>query len=365
MRKYAENGVFSPRMFVSAYRVIIYFSYRYLGIPIKITYIFLVTGLQFLTVLITYRYFKRLIINHFAAFSWAIVVNMLGSIIVFPFINNLTSLGAANSLHNPTYAMMKPFALVTIFLFLDLINRLGRQMTETNDTVKLKVGDLLWIGMALLGATMLKPSFTLVFVPASVLFLFFLLLKHSTLKNSIRISSVFVLMSIPSLLMIAYQYKLVYAGDNRSSIMVDYFHRVISTQGIWFIPNLLVTLLLPALVGFAEYRRSSRELRTTFIFALLMWVIAFIQSGLLAEQGPRYMHGNLCWGILFAQFFLFLASVLMIVVNHADHVRNLKDCYLEMKQEILFAVSSLIIFLFLLRGVAVHGVKLVQLFFGR
>ena len=74
----------------------------------------------------------------------------------------------------------------------------------------------------------------------------------------------------------------------------------------WLAVKLLLSLLFPISVLATNFRRVRED-----CFLMLAWTLFAVGAGmtyLLAESGPRMIHGNMLWGAQIALFILFIQS---------------------------------------------------------
>lgn len=213
---------------------------------------------------------------------------MLVSAIYIPFFNHLY-LGQASSniYHNPTLIIVKPFAYLSLILFIRLLDQTNKKM-------------FWWATIILTLSVIMKPNFILAFLFTIPIYL---LLKKANLKHWL----LSIAMIVPTLFILVYQYVRTYNTQTTSSVMIDPF-------GVWnlWTPSPLFSFFLgtafPLAIVIFRYRQVWNSK-----FLLCSWiglVISYSQFILLAEGGQRFGDGNFAWGLQIFIAMVFLFSVI-------------------------------------------------------
>lgn len=217
--------------------------------------------------------------------------------IYLPFFNKHMYLGqfSPNIWHSPTMLLLKPFALLSFFFFMEFMDNNGNY-----SSYRFFTGSFL-----LLLSTVVKPSFVIAFLPAVGLYL--VILK----KMEIRLYGKVFLWAAPSLAVLAYQYLQTYQSQATQS----YFHdKVVFTSfGVFklYTPSVVISMLLvlafPLAVAVIGHRRVIHNplLRMTW----LVTFVAFLQAGFLAEE-RKFVQGAFISGYVIALFLLYVNSML-------------------------------------------------------
>lgn len=215
--------------------------------------------------------------------------------VYLPFYNKHMYIGqfSPNIWHSPTMLLLKPLALAAFYFFVRSF-----ELPENKKRLYLLAGSSL-----LLLSTMTKPSFVIVFLPATVIYL--LLFKRGRNRQYGALS----LFAAPSVMMLAYQYLRTY----QSSETASYFHDkiIFSFFGVMklYSPSIIVSTLLvlafPLSVLFA-----ARKIIADNQYLVLAWLttlIAFLQAAFLAEQ-QKFAQGAFCFGYVISLFLLYFFS---------------------------------------------------------
>ncbi len=221
---------------------------------------------------------------------------LLAGSIWLPFIHRRMFLlqGSPNVWHNPTVILLKPLALIAFLLWA------GRSWLRPSNPV----GADALASATLLLATLVKPNFTLSFLPAAFLWL---LLRGGwawrPLGRGLAIAA-------PSIACLAWQHMIMFAGHHSNAITIS-FLTVWKTHSPYPLVALLQGSAFPlALLAF-RFRRACRS--PWLSLAWLNWVVAVLQAAIFAEAGRRMPHANFFWGYMVALTLLFLFSTVELL----------------------------------------------------
>jgi len=224
---------------------------------------------------------------------------MLASAIWLPWFSHAFYLGQGtpNFWAVPTLVVVKPFALLSVLLFL-YRERPSARPPSLRSAVLLS-------GVLLVGAV-LKPNFALAFFPSAGLFM---LVRQAGLRRILG----FAVISIPTLALLLAQHAVWYGGRS-GDIQLTFF-------GVWrqYTPSVPVSLLLatafPLALLLTRFRLAVRDDR--LLFCWIFTLVSFLQFAFLAEK-RFFGAGNFSWAWNIALWFLFLFSA-------ADFLRRLKE----------------------------------------
>ena len=208
-----------------------------------------------------------------------------------------------NPFHNATYIAARPFAIIAVFLFADLLD----EYEKRPDMKK-----ALAFSAILLLATMTKPSFTIVFCGAAGLIMLYRLFrsKCSNFKNTVLMGCMF----IPTFVDLLYQFGGVFMGTDskgqEAGIGFELFR-------VWreYCSNYLVAIILLIffpLIGLVFQYRKLRT-HTIYRFGWQMYGMSLAMFILLYEKGFRAVDANFSWGYMIGAFFLIMASLLVLL----------------------------------------------------
>lgn len=209
--------------------------------------------------------------------------------------------GSPTIWHNPTYYAIKPFALMTVGLYINL----DRDSFE--NTRKWVVFSVL-----ILVGVVMKPVFFQCFFPAVVVV--FLLRTFVGSKLSARALVAF----IPSIALgciIAFVLFVKQGGgaEGGGGIALSFF-------GGWsaYSPNAFVsTILLLAfpLFAMAVNRKEYLSIRGSKFIVFVTLVVAWLEYMLIVETGDRASHGNFGWAICLAAFIAWVYGMISFAKN--------------------------------------------------
>lgn len=213
-----------------------------------------------------------------------------------------------NVFHNPTILLLKPLALVS-FSYAATYSRGGNRATPLQTSIACLV--------TILAATA-KPSFTICIIPALMLMTAILLLRRTRPDWTMLIVG-FIL---PSIVILLFQYVFTYSNaqvngvyEGKSSIALAPFlvmGAISSLLPLKFFCSALFPLV--AIICFPGAANRDRDLQ-------LAWIAFFFgaaYSYLLAEPGPRILHGNFLWSGQITLFILFVVSTRFLIRQTAE-----------------------------------------------
>lgn len=239
-------------------------------------------------------------LKHQLVLSWisAIVCMIVAPILLFTLGQRLI-IGYINPnvWHNPTFSLLKPFALWIYFFVIDHWRE--------------KISWKQWLALGLMtGLSILaKPNFILSFLPALGLLLFLQTLSLRRLPWKLLSAMV-----IPAILVLAYQYVIMYSLNAENQIYMVPFKTAMFSAGnaINMVIFYLLSLLFPLLVSLF----SCKLLRDRFGFNLV-WLnfgITFI-TWLLFVELPHMSSLDFLWGPNLAVFILFVYCIGWLLQN--------------------------------------------------
>lgn len=267
--------------------------------------------------------------------------------ILFLSANKLPYLGkfGINLIHNPTYLLMAPIALLFWWTF-------SRRVINNGEKT---LGILVALGLVGFLLAYAKPSYHLAFLPAAVLicirpafsskkvFLWFLVLG---IVLSLPVSIQMIELFFPEL-----------GGFSRSKIIIAPF-TVLNMIVKDPLGALLSSYAFPILVGLTlliSLKKKElippaiKQCRRNFMLSLLVLAMAFVIAIVFAEDGIRMKNANFVWNIYSAGLIVFAESVTLVYA----HIEN--------RKRVVFALASI----FILAMHAYYGViYAIQVFSG-
>ena len=209
-------------------------------------------------------------------------------------------------LHNSTYVGMRLFALLSI-MFVLKIHKDGEIYTYV----------MLFFSLTL--TNLFKPNFIIAFMPAYFVFALwdYVVGKNYELKRHIIIMLELVLSMFP----LVYQYLVLFGKEsNGAGIIITDNYLVDYIKSGYFAWSIISTFTVPILVSILLLKNKEKD--KMIILAWLFEIITFIQATLLKETGPRSMHGNFWWNMMFSSLFLFIYCVSYLVKLSSNKKEN-------------------------------------------
>jgi len=199
--------------------------------------------------------------------------------------------------HNVTLFMVKPFAVLSVFL---LFNGL-----ETNQKSSLFISCLI----ALI-SIYAKPSFVVIFLPT--VFIFMLYMAFNKHKDSFCIFYYFVILLVVTSIILYSMFSNTYNESKDSAIIFAPFQ-------VWnlYSNNILLSIVIGNLVVVNFIALGFKHISLKSWFSILMLVISILIFALFAESGNRFNHGNLSWSYCIAQPIAYLFVIIDFVNNYS------------------------------------------------
>lgn len=210
-----------------------------------------------------------------------------------------------NPFWNATYLATRPFTVVAFFS--------GVRILDTYETGASKK-DYITFMVSLLLATMTKPSYTLIAAVTFAVIMIYRFLKSKG-KNFLR-SIPLALAFVPTGLMLLYQYAGVFTGTNSKGEETGMGIAIGKAWGL-FTDNIPLSVVMAAAFPIGVLLINGKRLKDTtwFRHSWQLWVSGFLMLLCLYEKGFRLSHMNFSWGYMHGLFFIFMASVLMLLRN--------------------------------------------------
>lgn len=301
----------------------------------------IVMSLCFLAaVLVTYNFFIRRTDNFWGSAFSSIAVNFISALPSIFTESISVGQGSPNVWHSPTYTFMKPFFI----LIIDYVDRWLNSIQKSEDEDKQGLSNhFVWISLFLFLSTIAKPSFTLIFLTtAGVYGVFLIITKKVSSRELIRI----VLAFIPTIGLMIVQYLWVYympdLNSEPTSFKLDMFKLWMNKTNGLLLYAVLLEIAFPLVLMLFGFGKGIGK---GYVFAWLLYVISFLQYGLLAEGGKRYTDGNFVWGYKSAQYILFMYSILILLHNYKNIFKQKKSL-----TKLKFIGCSMILILYILSG---------------
>lgn len=210
-----------------------------------------------------------------------------------------------NAYHSPTMIVMRPFVLL---LF-------GESIWMMNAYGKLKIWHVVGIGVVTVLATLAKPSYSVVLLPALMVVLVYRFIRKRRIGSDYLLAIVFVAAGA----VLFWQYRYLYDAQTHSAFVDGYSSivpRIVfspfelltvwwSVGWEWIIPHLLLFIAFPLVVYIAYFRRARVDLALNLAWLSLGAGVAI--TYLLVEV-PGQSNGNFTWSGQIALLILFTIS---------------------------------------------------------
>ena len=206
---------------------------------------------------------------------------------------------SANVWHNSTQIFALPFSVAAFIAAVALLR------VQTMPRAAL-------LGITILASTLAKPNYTLALLPALGLMLLWTLLRAKT--QAPRVLAMLCLVSLPSMLLLAYQYLVVYGQSGTASTVLSF-----APFATWtlFTDNIPLSILRSVAGPLAVLLLLPRKARTdpALVLSWMVLGVALVQLASFAERlvnGPIATAGDFFWGTFSAVFMVFVASAIAL-----------------------------------------------------
>lgn len=217
-----------------------------------------------------------------------------------------------NPWHNATYIATRPFAVVAFFSFIENL--------ETYEK-KLNVRSLIVFGVSLLLTTLTKPSYTFVAVSTAGLIMAYRLIraKLKNFKNTMWLTLSF----IPTFITLLYQFSGVFGSNNEreGEHGIGFFFFDLWKFQNPYIPAAVFYANVFSIVCLVLFWKDLKK-DTMYRFALILFLVGFLEAGILYEKGTRMYDFNFSWGYMHGIFFWWLASAVKLVRAGFERARK-------------------------------------------
>lgn len=231
--------------------------------------------------------------------------------------------GSPNIWHNPTNIMVKPFAIISFAILLDIC-----QLVKTNMRVDWKKYFGLVLGLTM--SALAKPSFLQGIIPAFGIFAIINLLiyrKREKFFAYFKICMCF----LPATLILLYQFYIsFYYGTDEGGIGFGWMKVIGITTKDWRISFILV-LGFPLLYAILNIKKLYNK--TEFQLCVLFLVCSYLEYACLYEKGIRMAHGNFAWAsqLAYAIVWIYASKSFFLdwkTMNMSDRVEKGKNTLL-------------------------------------
>lgn len=288
----------------------------YTVLPIEWAIAVVITGLQCASFLLLRYYFKSYLDKAGLYQDWC---HVLSTVCAFAslfysmiFVYNHPFPGtrfyymgvfSPNPFHNATYLAARPFSIVAVFVFVDLLDAYEKAFD---------VRKSIWFSMVLLLATMTKPSFTIVFCGAAGLIMLYRMFqsRFANLKNTILLGCMF----LPTFIDLLYQFSGVFVGTDSKGMETGIgfgFFKVWREYCSNYAAAIVLMICFPIVVLVFEHHRLRSN--TLYRFGWQMYGMSLVMFILLYEKGFRAVDANFSWGYMIGGFFLVISSLLVLL----------------------------------------------------
>ena len=211
--------------------------------------------------------------------------------------------------HNSTTIALFPFAILLFW----------EQLKVLNSSHKTSRNALIILNALVFMNAIIKPSFIIVYVPITVLFLikkFKFRISKELILNLTPIITASAMLLIQTFFI--YEMQLGSMQKEQSSVAISAPFQVITAWiPIWYVPvSIIMSFLLP-IFTIAIYRKEVLRYQP-FLYSLSLTVAGILVSAFIQETGPRATNGNFTWQNVICAHLIFLATISFLTPKLID-----------------------------------------------
>lgn len=216
-----------------------------------------------------------------------------------------------NNWYNSTVIFLFPFAL--------LLFRLSYKQLISYD-----LNRNWWIGFLIFLNIFLKPSYFFVFISVYPL----LLLVKYKLNKEFWFSLLPVFIGV---VLLSIEYYTIYQSatgvKDPSSVVFKPLYSYTLESELWQLPvSLVFSTLFPLLYSLFNISKIKNSL--LFWFCFLSLVVSIFIYLVLAESGPRAIHGNFYWQVIICNWFCFFVTLLALIKDFNSEGKTIRNRFL-------------------------------------
>lgn len=285
------------------------------------------TSSQIATYFITLHIFE-LEVNGFEKKLWKRILSISTLIVIalpYKFYLYLPQ-GSPNVWHNPTYVVMRPFALISFYSFYKIIE------FENKFTEKCRKYYLLF-SISTLISVIAKPSFVLTFLFAAGIFVLIRIIKERF--NNIMFGFKLFLSVLPTLIVLFWQYIFIKQFEIlHTSISFGTFLKLNLFDSFY---ATFCAIIFPFSATLAVFKNDKYKnvLKIGWLNVLVGWLQYYF---LIQETSPT---GDFAWGYMFSLYLLYL----FLIISIFDTIKS------DKKNNVIYYVSIILYIVQLFCGV--------------
>lgn len=223
--------------------------------------------------------------------------------IYVPFFNprQVVGQGTPNNLHNPTIIAVYAIALICVYLFVQMLQKL-------KDNEEISFIDYARSSIFLFLSVAAKPSFIQIFAPAVAAAYVIILIK--TKGKALSFELKYLLSCIPAGLYCIAVFLLSFLprdGTQNGGVGFSFFY-VWRTKTMSIPISLLLGFGFP--IAYISVQKKNIQNKLPYFLSLICLLFGILEYGFLYEKGYRMYHGNFGWGYLTGMTLVYVFTVI-------------------------------------------------------
>lgn len=222
-----------------------------------------------------------------------------------------TGQGSPNIINNPTNLAAKPFAIICIWLFINICSK----HKEGKDNII----DYIQLALFCFISVLAKPSFAQVCIPAVGLYLIYLFFRTKGKDLAFCLKNAIVWIPAVSWMGLTFYLNFISATTSKGNGVALSFFNVWKVYSPCIPLSVLLVTLFPICVLFFSKYIENGEQKLGLIMGTMMVVVGIMEYGLLMETGDRMLHGNFSWGYNIGLGVMWTFATSILVSKIEDH----------------------------------------------
>lgn len=217
-----------------------------------------------------------------------------------------------NPWQNATYMAARPFMIIAFVYCAITLATYEKDFEKGNKLSKDQLTNYIIFAVALLIATMAKPSYTLVHMGAVGLVMVYRFFKNKC--KTFRQTLIMGLFYVPTIIDMLYQYTSEFTGKSGIGVEQGIGIGLFKVWG-YYVGNIPLAIILgtafPILVLVFHHKMIKTD--EQFRLSWQIYLMGFAMAAVFYEKGDRINHGNFMWGYICGLCLVFFTSIILLL----------------------------------------------------
>jgi hypothetical protein len=235
-------------------------------------------------------------------FGLAVGFNTITALYIHPY-NPYFIFLSGQPWHNPTYLIMRPFAIACFFMFYELFSENDHDDSRILKRFNKQDSKIIIFCLLVFVSILAKPSFIFVFGPAAFIFAII-----ETIQSKQKLKKLFLIGKIgiflmPSLVLMLVQNSVTSEGDNFNLIFAPLYVWNLHKQ-LPFLLSFVASFAFPLYCLCVLYKSICKN--KLLLLSALTGLVGVSEFLLFAENNSRIYHANIAWSQISGTLLLFV-----------------------------------------------------------